>query len=184
MILSDREILDLIDGGMISPAERALVRQTDGEGCISFGPSSYGYDVRLGSEFVLYKDTDEPLDPLCVRPDDYDRYVAEEVIIGPGDFLLGVTMETITMPPDTTAMLCDKSSLARSGISIQNTLMEAGWKGQITLEIHNQLRRPVILRSGQGIGQLIFFRGNPCMTTYADRNGKYQGQTGVVVPRA
>lgn len=181
MILSDREILKLIDAGMISPAERKLVGRAEGR--ISSGLSSYGYDVRLGNEFVRYKPSTEPLDPLRVRPEDYDRFVAEEVYIEPGGFLLGVTMETIRMPPDVTAQLCDKSSLARSGISVQNSVMEAGWIGQITLEIHNQLQRPVILRAGQGIGQLIFFRGEPCMVTYADRAGKYQGQTGCVPPR-
>lgn len=181
MILSDTEILDLIDAGMIAPAERTLVGKAEGR--ISYGMSSYGYDVRLGQEFVLYKDSTEPLDPLCVGPDDYDRCVADEVELGPGDFLLGVTMETIRMPRDVTAMLCDKSSLARCGISVQNTILEAGWCGELTLEIHNQLRRPVILRAGQGIGQLIFFRGAPCMTSYADRCGKYMGQVGVTLPR-
>lgn len=181
MILSDTEILDLIDAGMISPAERTLVGRAEGR--ISHGISSYGYDVRLGQEFVLYKDSTEPLDPLCVEPDDYDRYVTDEVIIGPGDFLLGVTMETIQMPRDVSAMFCDKSSLARCGISVQNTFLEAGWCGELTLEIHNQLKRPVILRAGQGIGQLIFFRGAPCMTSYADRAGKYMNQSGVTLPR-
>lgn len=181
MILSDREILELIDDGMITPAERKLVGRSEGR--TSYGVSSYGYDVRLGNEFVRYKATTEPLDPLCVRPDDYDRFLADEVHIEPGGFLLGVTVETISMPKNVTAMLCDKSSLARSGLSVQNSVMEAGWIGMITLEIHNQLQRPVILRAGQGIGQLIFFRGEPCMVTYADRRGKYQGQVGCVPPR-
>ena len=181
MILCDTEILDLIDAGMISPAERTLVGSADGR--ISYGPSSYGYDVRLGREFVVYRDSTEPLDPLKVSPHDCHRFIGDEVHIEPGGFLLGVTVETLRMPSNITAMLCDKSSLARCGLSVQNSVMEAGWSGQITLEIHNQLRRPVILRAWQGIGQLIFFRGAPCMTTYADRDGKYMHQSGVTLPR-
>lgn len=181
MILSDTEILDLIDAGMIAPAERTLVGKAEGR--ISYGMSSYGYDVRLGREFVVYRDSPEPLDPLKVAPHDCHRFVGDEVHIEQGGFLLGVTVETLNMPVNVTAMLCDKSSLARCGISVQNTILEAGWQGELTLEIHNQLRRPVILRAGQGIGQLIFFRGASCLTTYADRKGKYMHQSGVTLPR-
>ena len=182
LILCDTEILELIDLGMITPAVRESVGRAEGK--MSYGPSSYGYDVRLGNEFLIYRDSTEPLDPLRVTPDDYHRFKGDEVHIEPGGFLLGVTMETIRMPPNVTAQLCDKSSLARAGVSVQNTIMEAGWFGEITLEIHNQLRRPVILRAGQGIGQLIFFRGAQCATTYDKRGGKYLGQKGVQTPLA
>lgn len=182
MILADWEILELIDKGMIAPAERELVGRA--EGCISHGLSSYGYDVRLGNEFVRYRNRTTPLDPCRVTEEDVDRFEAEEWRIQPNEFLLATTLETLRMPPDVTGLLHDKSTLARSGLSIQNTVIEAGFQGQVTVEIHNQQPFSVILRAGQGIGQILFLRGEPCHVTYADRKGKYQGQEGVVLPKA
>ena len=183
MILSDVEILELIDRGMISPAERELIGRH--EGILSFGLSSYGYDARIGEDFVRYKPRapDDPLDPRNVTEDDVVRFQADEVDIPGQGFLLGTTIEYLRMPRDVTAVLQDKSTLARCGISIQNTVIEAGFEGHVTIEIHNQHPFPVKLRAGEGIGQLLFFRGNPCRTSYADRKGKYQFQRGVTLPK-
>jgi dCTP deaminase len=181
VILSDREILELIDNGMISPAERRLVGRDEGR--MSFGPSPYGYDVRLGPEFAVYKKSDEPLDPRNVHPDDleWSRHDSEFILPAKG-FVLAVTIETITLPRDVTGLVHDKSSYARCGLNAMNTVLEGGWYGQVTLEIVNHLDRPVKLYVGQGIAQVLFFRGKPCRISYADRFGSYQGQMGVTLP--
>lgn len=184
MILSDIEILELIDAGMISPAERELIGKA--EGIMSFGLSSYGYDFRLGTDFIRYKSRapDDPLDPRKVTEDDVVRFQAEEIVIPAKGFLLGTTMEYVKLPRDVTALPHDKSTPARCGIVIQNTVVEGGFEGHITMEIYNYQPFSVILRAGEGVCQLLFMRGLPCRTSYADRKGKYQGQRGTTLPRA
>jgi dCTP deaminase len=184
MILSDIEILELIDAGMISPAERELIGRV--QGIMSFGLSSYGYDFRLGTEFVRYKSRapDDPLDPRNITEDDVIRFEAEEVVIPAKGFLLGTTMEYVKMPRDVTALPHDKSTPARCGIVIQNTVVEAGFEGPITMEIYNYQPFPVLLRAGEGICQMLFLRGFPCKTSYADRKGKYMNQAGTTLPRS
>lgn len=182
MILSDIEILDLIDAGVISPAERELIGRAEGK--MSFGLSSYGYDLRLGYDFARYKPRapDDPLDPRKVTEDDVTRFHADHVIIPAKGFLLGTTLEYVRMPRDLTGLLQDKSTPARCGIVIQNTVVEAGFEGMITMEIYNCQPFPVLLRSGEGICQMLFLRGNPCRTSYADRNGKYMDQSETTLP--
>jgi dCTP deaminase len=184
MILSDTEILDLIDAGMITPAERELIGRA--EGIMSFGLSSYGYDFRLGEDFTRYKSRapDNPLDPRKVTEDDVVRFQAKEVIIPAKGFLLGTTIEYVRMPRDLTGLPHDKSTPARCGIVIQNTVVEAGFEGNITMEIYNYQPFPVTLRAGEGVCQILFLRGLPCRTSYAERMGKYMGQVGTTLPRA
>jgi dCTP deaminase len=112
------------------------------------------------------------------------RTVADEFVLRPREFVLAHTIETLDMPRDCLGLVKDKSSLARCGLTVQNTVLEPGWRGQITLEIYNNGPRPVLLRAGQGIAQVIFERGEPCLVSYADRQGKYQDQRGVTLPRA
>jgi dCTP deaminase len=183
MILSDIEILELIDAGMITPAERELVGRK--EGMMSFGPSSYGYDFRLGDKFARYKPRapDDPLDPRKVTEDDLIRFEATELVIPAKGFLLGTTLEYVRMPRDVTGLPHDKSTPARCGIVIQNTVVDAGFEGNITMEIYNYQPFPVVLQAGEGICQIIFLRGNPCRNSYADRKGKYMKQVGTTIPR-
>ena len=98
-------------------------------------------------------------------------------------FVLAHTVEWLKMPADVTGIIHDKSTYARLGCALQNTVIEAGWEGQITLEITNHNARPVVLRAGCGIAQIVFHRGVPCRSPYSARSGKYQGQSGVTPPR-
>lgn len=180
MILSDTEIEFFARRyEMIVPFQESLANK----GVISHGPSSYGYDIRLGDTFVSYGRGDKLVDPLNVRPEDTVTTTASEYVIGPKEFVLAYGMEYIRLPRDVTGLVMDKSTYARCGITLQNTVLEAGWEGEITLEITNHLDRPVMLRAGQGVAQLLFFRGEPCAVSYADRHGKYQRQRGVTLPR-
>ncbi len=185
MLLSDEEILELIDAGMISPAVHELVGTA--ERLLSYGISAYGYDLRLGEDFARYRARapDDPLDPLNVREDDVIRFTASELVIPAQGFLLGTSVEWLDIPRDITPLLHDKSTYARAGLSVQNTVAEAGFKGHLTIEIHNQQPFPVRLYPGMGIGQLLFAKGSrPCKNSYADRKGKYMNQRGTTLPRA
>ena len=148
----------------------------------SYGPSSHGYDIRLGPSFIKYKASDRPFIPgEQIKPEDYDIIAASsDVIIQPGGFLLGCSVETIALPPTITAEVKDKSTYVRYGITVQNTVLEAGWYGQVTLELINHGPRPVALMIGLGIAQVLFFRSSNCAVPY---DGKYQNQLGVTLPR-
>lgn len=183
MILNDAQITGLAAGGMITPFVRT---STKGPGGTSYGLSSFGYDIRVGNEWVQYRrNNDEPLDPANIQESDTCRTVADEFVLRQGQFVLAHSLETLNIPRDCLGLVKDKSSLARCGLTVQNTVLEPEWlQGQITLEIFNNGPRPVLLRAGQGIAQVVFLRGAPCFVSYADRKGKYQGQTGVTLPRA
>lgn len=186
MILNDAQISDLAADGMIHPF---VGESTKGPGGTSYGLSSFGYDVRVGNEWVTYKGVTcfgahQPLDPANVTEDEVYRVRRNEFVLPAGGFVLAHTMETLSMPRDVVGKVTDKSSLARCGITLQTTVLEPGWSGQVTLEIYNNSPRSVLLRAGQGIAQILFFRGAPCRISYADRKGKYQDQRGVTLPRA
>lgn len=182
MILNDIQIHGLARGGMVSPY---VAESTRGPGGTSHGLSSFGYDVRLGGEWVSYRrNNDVPLDPGDIRDEDVARSFSPEYVLRQGAFVLATTLETLALPRDVTGLVKDKSTLARVGLCLQNTVLEAGWRGQVTLELYNNGPRPVLLRAGQGVAQVLFLRGDPCAVSYADRKGKYQGQSGVTLPTA
>lgn len=154
---------------------------------LSAGLTSCGYDARLGSELYEINPGYWPggcIDPMKGAQDDdmkitsiadYDTYILE-----PGAFTLGHTIETFAIPADIKAICHGKSTYARCGIHVNVTPLEPGWTGQVTLEIFNQSPRPVLLYPGRGICQFEFHRLlEPPIQTYADKGGKYQGQTGV-----
>jgi dCTP deaminase len=194
VILSDLQIKAEAEKGMINPFEAKLIRKTPSfpgrsRGqirLISYGLSSYGYDMRLGSCFGLYRQSAEPLDPLDVQKDELDWFETEgrPYVLAPKTFALAYSTEYLRIPRNVTAYVNDKSTYARVGIHAQNTVLEAGWEGQVTLELYNYLDRPVIVRPNQGVVQATFHQGSPCETSYADRGGKYQKQTRVTLPRA
>lgn len=154
---------------------------------LSFGQSSYGYDVRLSEEIRIFsniasaivdpKNFDERcLVKAAIRTDDSGSYV----VLPPNSYLLGHTMEYFRMPRDVTAVFLAKSTYARVGVSINATPAEAGWEGVLVLEVANLTTLPVKIYTGEGIAQALFFKGNmPCATSYADRGGKYQHQEGI-----
>lgn len=181
-LLNDRQICDYAERGMITPFNASLVKEG-----MSRGLSSFGYDLTLGSSFLWYHQPITPLDPHNVTAADIKRsaYGVQEVVIYPGEFLLAVTVERLALPRNVTMLIKDKSTYARCGIAVQNTVGEAGWSGHLTLEITNHNCRPVILRAGEGICQALFLTGHNCDVSYADRKGKYQAQgSSPVLPRS
>lgn len=189
MLLPDHKILELCKySKMIDP----YVTESNKEYIASYGPSSYGYDVRLGSRLGFFwpekVNGEIPVIDLANFPHDQVQWVdlepGQDVLIHPGDFVLAHTLETIRMPRNCTGFVKDKSSWARCGLAVQNTVLEAEWEGQVTLELSNHNKLPIRLIGGCGIAQVIFEVGKgDCDISYKDRGGKYMGQEGVVLPR-
>jgi dCTP deaminase len=180
VVLADHEIKELCRSSN-------LIHPFAGEktGNPSYGLSSFGYDLTLGATFVEFLDHCELVDPT--KPEDLTtdtlEFTAREFfIIEPKKFVLAHTNETISMPNDLIAQICDKSTLARCGIDVKNTVIEPGFVGQITLEITNNNNVPVKLYTNRGIAQILFFRGQPCLNPYG-KDSKYQYQKGVTLPK-
>lgn len=184
MIKSDKWIKEMALNGMIEPFIPELMRK----GVMSYGVSSYGYDLRLGRTFKVFGSSDTVIDPKnfdkrigwnVVVPKDND-----EIIIPPHDFVLGHSVEYIKMPSNVTGLVFPKSTYARCGLVCTQTVLEAGWEGQITLEFANQTNYPIKLYAGEGCAQILFLQSDEqCETSYKDRSGKYQNQTGVTLPK-
>ncbi len=166
--------------GMIEPFETGQVRG----GVISYGTSSYGYDIRLAGEFKVPVPGGELLDPKEVGAGTFEDLRAETFDLSPQSFVLGRTVEYFRIPPDVLTLCTGKSSYARCGVVVNVTPFEPGWEGHATLCIANVGGRPVRLYAGEGIAQVIFFQSDePCETTYADKKGKYQAQRGITPAR-
>lgn len=177
---------------MIEPFERRQVREENGERVISYGNSSYGYDVRLSEEFKLFTNINSAvIDPkrfdekclidaeLKVDPNG-DKYV----ILPPNSYLLGRTVEYFRIPRNVTVVAVGKSTYARAGAIVNVTPIEAEFEGNVVIEISNSTNLPLKIYANEGISQFLFFESNEdCETSYADRDGKYMGQTGVTLPK-
>ena len=168
--------------GMIVPFVADQVR----EGVISYGLSSYGYDIRIADEFRIF--TPNPyntvVDPKAMDERSMVVFRGERCIIPPNSFALGRTVEYFRMPPDTLGIVMGKSTYARCGLVLNVTPLEPAWEGYVTLEISNTTPLPAVIYANEGIGQVLFFQGDEqCDVNYAQRRGKYQGQTGVTLPR-
>lgn len=155
------------------------------KGVISYGQSSVGYDIRLGSEFRIFTNFHAgTIDPKRVRPSLLTRHVGTSCLIPPNAFVLGSSLETFHMPKDVFGLCLGKSTYARCGIVVNLTPLEPGWVGQLTIEISNTTPLPARVYSGEGISQIVFFKVSPApKQTYASRHGKYQGQRGVTLAR-
>lgn len=182
MILSDITIRDLaLNEKMIEPFEEKQKR----EGMISYGLSSYGYDARVAPEFKVFTN----MDSVTVDPKNFDEksFVsrdADECIIPPNSFALARTVEYFRIPRDVLVVCLGKSTYARCGIIVNVTPLEPEWEGHVTIEISNTTPLPAKIYANEGICQFLFFRGDkPCETSYADKSGKYMGQTGVTLPK-
>lgn len=170
--------------GMIDPFSERVSEDETGK-VISYGLSSYGYDVRLAPEFKVFTNLRAGIvDPK--RFDDahmMDMY-GNSCIIPPNSFILGRSLERVKVPRDILVVCLGKSTYARCGIVANVTPLEPCWEGFITLELSNTTNLPARVHANEGIVQLLFYQGNePCQVSYADKRGKYQGQTGVVPPR-
>lgn len=165
---------------MIAPFVPHQVRYEGERKVISYGTSSMGYDVRLGSKFKIFTNINSVIiDPLDVSDDIYVDHEGDYVIIPPNSYVLGHTVEYFNMPMDVMGVCFGKSTYARLGCAINVTPIEPGFRGQVVIEIANQTPLPMKVYAGMGIAQFIFLKGNPCELSYAMREGKYQGQTGI-----
>jgi dCTP deaminase len=154
---------------------------------ISYGLSSYGYDVRLAGEFKMppaWEAVGDVLDPKAVNAEMFVDVQADAFDLVPNTFVLGRTVEYFCIPPDVLTLCTGKSSYARCGVLVNVTPFEPGWEGHATLCITNVGPRPVRLYAGEGIAQVLFFQSDePCEVTYAARRGKYQAQQGITPAR-
>lgn len=167
--------------GMIEPFIDGQVR----DDVISYGVSSYGYDIRVADKFKIFTNVHSRIvDPKKFDPQAYVDFVGDVCVIPPNSFVLAESVETIRMPRNVTGLVLCKSTYIRAGVLIPTTVLEAGWEGTITLEIGNVTPLPAKVYANEGIAQVLFFEGDePCDVSYADRKGKYQNQKGVVLPR-
>ncbi|GAB4545786.1 MAG: dCTP deaminase [Anaerolineae bacterium] len=171
-----------LEQGMIDPFVDQLVR----DGVISYGLSSYGYDIRVADEFRIFTPTpfNSVVDPKHLDPRALLEFKGEKCIIPPNSFALARTVERLKMPPNALALCIGKSTYARVGLVLNVTPIEPAWEGYITLEMSNTTPLPAVIYANEGIGQLLFFEGDDLPEiTYAMRKGKYQGQTGVTLPK-
>ena len=154
-------------------------------GKISFGLSSYGYDARVSNEFKIFTNVNSGIvDPKVFKKESFVTKVGKECIIPPNSFALARTMEYFKIPDDILVICLGKSTYARCGIIVNVTPLEPGWEGYVTLEFSNTTPLPAKIYANEGVAQFIFLSGNEKPeVTYADRNGKYMGQTGVTLPK-
>jgi dCTP deaminase len=166
---------------MIEPFEPNQVR----EGVISYGVSSYGYDIRVADEYKIFTNVfSAVVDPKHFDPQSMVDFKGEVCVIPPNSFALARTVEYFRIPKDVLTICLGKSTYARCGIIVNVTPFEPEWEGYVTLEISNTTPLPARIYSFEGIAQVLFFQGDePCQTTYADKRGKYQKQESIVLPR-
>ena len=154
---------------------------------ISYGTSSYGYDVRCAPEFKIFTN----INSAIVDPKNFDErafvgFSGDRCIIPPNSFILARSVEYLRIPRDVLVVCVGKSTYARVGIVCNVTPLEPEWEGHITLEFSNTTNLPAVMYANEGCAQLLFFQADSndiCETSYLDRGGKYQGQTGVTLPR-
>ena len=167
--------------GMIEPFEKSQVRGD----AISYGVSSYGYDIRVADEYKVFTDVyGVVVDPKNFDPRSFVDIKADHCIIPPRSFALARTLEYFRIPRDVLVVCVGKSTYARCGIIVNVTPLEPEWEGHLTLEISNTTPLPAKIYSNEGLAQLLFFQGDEePEVSYKDKKGKYQGQQGVTLPR-
>ncbi len=155
------------------------------KGVISYGLSSYGYDIRVSDEFKVFTNVHNSLvDPKNFDEKSFVEIKAPECIVPPNSFALARTIEYFRIPRSTLTVCLGKSTYARCGIIVNVTPFEPEWEGFVTLEISNTTPIPAKIYANEGIAQVLFFEGDEvCETSYADKKGKYQKQTGITIPR-
>ncbi len=173
-----------LEHGMIEPFVDGQVRESNGRKLVSYGLSSYGYDLRVAQEFKVFTNVyNSIVDPKQFQPNSFVDIHAETCIIPPNSFALARSVEYFRIPPNVLTLCIGKSTYARCGIIVNVTPFEPGWEGTVTLEISNTTPLPAKIYAGEGLAQVLFFVGaERCEVTYADRKGKYMGQKGITVP--
>ena len=167
--------------GMIEPFEERQVRV----GVVSYGLSSYGYDIRVADEFKVFTNINNTLiDPKNFDPRSFVDIEAPTCIVPPNSFALARTVEYFRIPRDVLTVCLGKSTYARCGIIVNVTPFEPEWEGTATLEISNTTPLPAVIYANEGIAQVLFFQSDePCEISYKDKSGKYQAQRGVTLPK-
>lgn len=170
---------------MIDDGAATQIRYANGNKIISYGISSYGYDVRCADEFKVFTNVNNALlDPKNFDDRSFIDVKGKYCIIPPNSFALARSVEYFRIPKDVLVVCLGKSTYARCGIIVNVTPLEPEWEGHITLEFSNTTSLPVKIYANEGCAQLLFYKSDkPCDTSYKDRKGKYQGQTGVTLPR-
>ena len=171
--------------GMIEPFEASQVKSVDGRAIVSYGTSSYGYDVRCASEFKLFTNLNSTIvDPKNFDPNSFVEVNGDSCIIPPNSFALARTVEYFRIPRNVLTICLGKSTYARCGIIVNVTPLEPEWEGHVTLEFSNTTPLPARIYANEGVAQMLFLESDEvCETSYRDRGGKYQGQVGVTLPK-
>jgi len=172
--------------GMIDPFEPNQIKEADGRRIISYGTSSYGYDIRCANEFKIFTNINSTIvDPKNFDPKNFVTVEDDCCIIPPNSFALARTVEYFRIPRNVLTVCLGKSTYARCGIIVNVTPFEPEWEGYVTLEFSNTTPLPAKIYAGEGGAQVLFFESDEvCETSYKDRSGKYMGQTGVTLPKA
>jgi len=171
-----------LEHGMIKPFESSQIKK----GNISYGLSSYGYDIRIADEFKIFKaaDCQAIIDPKKIDPGLFEDFRGNTCIIPPNSFILARSLEYFKIPRNVLALCTGKSTYARIGVIVNVTPLEPAWEGFITMEISNTSPSPVRLYANEGIAQVIFLESSEqCAVTYSDRKGRYQSQNTITLPK-
>ena len=171
--------------GMIEPYIPHQVSSVEGGRIVSYGTSSYGYDVRCSTEFKIFTNINAAVvDPKAFDDSSFIEFEGDICIIPPNSFVLARTIEYFRIPRNILTICVGKSTYARCGIIVNVTPFEPEWEGYVTLEFSNTTPLPAKIYANEGVAQVIFFESEEeCEISYKDRKGKYQGQTGVTLPR-
>lgn len=185
-IKSDKWIRRMAAQGMIEPFEPNQMRSVEGRKIVSYGTSSYGYDIRCANEFKVFTNINSTIvDPKNFDTASFVDVVSDVCIIPPNSFALARTVEYFRIPRNVLTVCLGKSTYARCGIIVNVTPFEPEWEGYVTLEFSNTTPLPAKIYANEGCAQVLFFEADEdCETSYKDRHGKYQGQVGVTLPRA
>jgi dCTP deaminase len=186
-IKSDRWIRRMAtEHQMLEPFEPGQVREVDGRRIVSYGTSSYGYDVRCSDEFKIFTNINSAIvDPKNFDSNSFVDLKSDVCVIPPNSFALARTVEYFRVPRNVLTICLGKSTYARCGIIVNVTPLEPEWEGHVTLEFSNTTTLPAKIYANEGVAQMLFLESDEeCETSYADRGGKYQGQRGVTLPKA
>lgn len=167
--------------GMIEPFVPSQIRSHNGQPVISYGLSSFGYDIRVSNHFRIFTNVyGAVVDPKAFDPKGLVEIESDVCLIPPNSFALALSVETFRIPNNVLTVCVGKSTYARCGIIVNVTPFEPGWQGQAVLEISNTTPLPAKVYANEGLAQVLFFESKtPCRVSYADRNGKYQNQKGI-----
>lgn len=181
MVMNDRWIIESAQKGMIEPFETAQIRN----GVISYGVSAYGYDIRIADDFRIPKPkTGGVIDPKNFDENNFEHFTGDVCVIPANSYVVCRSYEYLRIPRDVLVICFGKSTYARIGVIVNITPLEPEWEGYITISVSNTSPFPVRLYANEGLAQLVFLHADEvCITSYADKKGKYQAQKDIVLPK-